>query len=157
MCVNNISRSNTLTHAIHVHNDFMDDERSVNNTSGEITCTTISFLIYESHSDTIARVSVVKKSRDVKIAAALRVSVSTLTSARHTSLPAPKGLVRTHIGCHRSRGSCSTKKATVLSSQRTPSFLRLVALHSLTKSRETRFCGPNNFCLQATRRFARMC
>ena len=44
-----------------------------------------------------------------------------------------------------------------LSSQRTPSFLRLVALHSLTKSRETRFCGPNNFCLQATRRFARMC
>ena len=61
----------------------------------------------------------VKKSRDVKIAAALRVSVSTLTSARHTSLPAPKGLVRTHSGCHRSRGSYSTKKAIVPSSQRT--------------------------------------
>ena len=57
----------------------------------------------------------------------------------------------------RPRGSYSTKKATVLSSQRTPSFLRLVALHSLTKSRETRYIGPNNFCLQATRRFARMC
>ena len=64
----------------------------------------------------------VKKARDVKIAAVLRVSVSTLTSARHTSLPAPKGLVRTHIGCHRSRGSYSTKKATVLSLQRTPHF-----------------------------------
>ncbi len=64
----------------------------------------------------------VKKSRDVKIGAALRVSVSTLTSARYTSLPAPEGLVRTHNGCHRSCGSHSTQKALVPSSQRTPHF-----------------------------------
>ena len=37
----------------------MDDEHSVNKTSGEITITRIRFLIYESHSDTIARVNIV--------------------------------------------------------------------------------------------------
>ena len=59
LCVNNISSSSTLTHSIHVVNDFMDDDRGVNNPSGENTCTTISCLIYECHSDTIARVNIV--------------------------------------------------------------------------------------------------
>ena len=35
----------------------------------------------------ISRLRLVKKTRDLNIAVALRVSVSTLTSARHTSLP----------------------------------------------------------------------
>ena len=53
LCVNKISSLKTLTHAIHVVNDIMDDDRSVNKTSGKDTCTIINCLIYDSHSDSI--------------------------------------------------------------------------------------------------------